>query len=81
MVVDEGGVELLLCQCVIDDASPMAKEWALLALRNLCEGCIGAHARIRGLQAQGVVRTEEMEAAGIDVRVDADTGKVRVVPQ
>lgn len=52
MVVDQGGVELLLCQCVIDDASPMAKEWALLALRNLCESCVGAHERIRALQVR-----------------------------
>ncbi len=50
VVVDEGGIEILLSQCVIDDASPMAKEWALLAIRNLCEGCTAAHERIKTLQ-------------------------------
>lgn len=33
-----GGVELVLSQCQMDKGSPLAREWALWAVRNLCEG-------------------------------------------
>lgn len=33
-----GGVELVLAQCQLDRQSPLAREWALWAVRNLCEG-------------------------------------------
>lgn len=33
-----GGVELVLAQCQLDWASPLAREWALWGVRNLCEG-------------------------------------------
>jgi hypothetical protein len=28
-------VELLLCQCQLDDDSPLTREWAMWAIRNL----------------------------------------------
>lgn len=33
-----GGVELILSQCQLDEHSPLAREWGLWAVRNLCEG-------------------------------------------
>ena len=33
-----GGVELVLAQCQLDRESPLAREWALWGVRNLCEG-------------------------------------------
>jgi len=33
-----GGVELVLAQCQLDRESPLAREWGLWAVRNLCEG-------------------------------------------
>lgn len=80
-VVALGGVELLLSQCSIDPASPMAKEWALLAVRNLTETCDTAHARIRSLTAQGVEQTEEMAAAGVRLEVDEASGKLKAVQE
>lgn len=34
-----GGLELLLAQTHLDDHSPLAREWALWGVRNLCESC------------------------------------------
>lgn len=52
-VLAVGGVELVLSQCQMDREAPLAREWALWAIRNLCEGNEAAQARPRG---QGCVR-------------------------
>ena len=44
-----GGVELVLSQCQMDRESPLAREWALWGVRNLCEG--NEAAQVRSLQA------------------------------
>lgn len=45
-----GGVELVLAQCQLDRNSPLAREWALWAVRNLCEG--NPAAQVSGRAAQ-----------------------------
>ena len=40
-----GGVELVLAQCQLDQHSPLAREWALWGVRNLCDGNAEAQAR------------------------------------
>jgi ataxin-10 len=40
-----GGVELVLAQCQVDYQSPLAREWALWGVRNLCEGNVQAQVR------------------------------------
>lgn len=42
-----GGVELVLAQCQLDRDSPLAREWALWGVRNLCEG--NPAAQVRGV--------------------------------
>lgn len=38
LVREEGFIPLLLAHCNIDEHNPLIREWALVALRNLCEG-------------------------------------------
>lgn len=46
----EGMVELVLAQCQVDDHSPLAREWGLFAVRNLCEVSAGIRDRISNLK-------------------------------
>lgn len=38
LVREEEFIPLLLAHCNVDDHNPLIREWALVALRNLCEG-------------------------------------------
>ena len=76
-----GGVELVLAQCQVDDASPLAREWGLWAVRNLCEGSDAAREAIRELRACAAVDSEELRQAGVRVSVDEGTGKLKVGPR
>ncbi|CAD7702377.1 unnamed protein product [Ostreobium quekettii] len=78
-VMGLGGLPLLLNQCRLDDASPMVNEWALWAVRNMCEGSAEAREFISGLQLQTVVDLPELAERGIKIEVDRDTGKLKVV--
>jgi len=49
-VASRGGVDLLLSQCRGDMSSPLSREWALWAVRNLCEGNPEAQAAIAELK-------------------------------
>ena len=57
-----GGVELVLAQCQVDGESPLAREWALWGVRNLCEG--NPAAQVRGLRCAG--RGRLACSAGVD---------------
>jgi hypothetical protein len=46
-VLQLGGVELLLSQCQLDEDSPLTREWALFAIRNLSIGNTDVQERIR----------------------------------
>lgn len=76
-----GGVELVLAQCQVDEASPLAREWGLWAVRNLCEGSAEARQAIAALEACEAVDSEELQRAGMRVSVDRSTGKVKVQPR
>ncbi|KAL4436610.1 hypothetical protein ABPG75_003749 [Micractinium tetrahymenae] len=73
-----GGVELVLAQCQLDRQSPLAREWALWAVRNLCEGNPEAQEAIRQLQLCTTVESEEMKRLGVKLELDEQTGKLRV---
>lgn len=47
-----GGVELVLSQCQMDREAPLAREWGLWAIRNLCEG--NEAAQVRWAERRGV---------------------------
>jgi Spinocerebellar ataxia type 10 protein domain len=54
-----GGVELVLAQCQLDRHSPLAREWALWGVRNLCEGNAQAQVRRAGHEAGPVGPLED----------------------
>ncbi|GMH42401.1 hypothetical protein BSKO_10320 [Bryopsis sp. KO-2023] len=78
MVLKLEGVPLLLNQCQVDDVSPLVREWAVWAIRNLCEDNLEIQNMVRGLEVQGVVKSEELDRLGIKIEVDRSTGKLRV---
>ncbi|GAB4823120.1 hypothetical protein N2152v2_010166 [Parachlorella kessleri] len=74
-----GGVELILTQCQMDRQSPLAREWALWGVRNLCEGNEAAQAAIRELQLCTALETEETRQLGVKLELDKSSGRLRVV--
>lgn len=73
-----GGVELVLAQCQVDEKSPLAREWALWAVRNLCEGSEAARDAIKELKACAALDSEELQRAGVKVTLDEESGKLKV---
>ncbi|EFN52144.1 hypothetical protein CHLNCDRAFT_27021 [Chlorella variabilis] len=74
-----GGVELVLAQCQLDRHSPLAREWALWGVRNLCEGNAQAQEAIRQLQLCTTVDNEELKRMGVRMELDEHSGKLRVI--
>jgi ataxin-10 len=52
-------------QCQLDDNSPLAREWGLWAVRNLCDGSMTAQHRIRQLEPVAPVDSPELRALGL----------------
>ncbi|DAZ96299.1 TPA: hypothetical protein N0F65_008332 [Lagenidium giganteum] len=80
LVREDGFLPLLLNLCNIDETNPMIREWALVALRNVCEGNEANQAYISALRPQGVDTANaqvDLERAGVDVQLD-EHGKVHV---
>lgn len=74
-----GGPVLVLAQCQPDRASPLSREWALWAVRNLCEGSEEACAALAELRACAAADSEELTRAGLALELDEQAGKPRVV--
>ena len=62
----------------VDEDSPLAREWALWGMRNLCEGNAAVQQDLAQLKAKSVVESQELEQAGIRLHIDHATGKVRM---
>ena len=73
-----GGIELLLSQSHLDEKNPYLREWVLLTIRNLTSNHVENQKRIADLQLQDVQNEAELREAGINVRLDPKTGKVKV---
>ena len=64
------------CVSQVDEKSPLTREWAVLATRNLCEGRSDIQAAISELQA--VTAGQSEESGGVELSLNAATGKVGV---
>ena len=71
----------LACYFQVDDESPLVREWALWAVRNLCEGDEGAREAISQLKARSIVQDAALQRAGLSVELDEATGRPRAVRQ
>ena len=61
----------------MDARHPMQREWALLAVRNMCMDNPDVQEEIASLKAVGVVAAPELAALGVRADLGPD-GKVRV---
>ena len=59
----------------MDNESPLVCEWALWAVRNLCEGDEGAREAISQLEVRSVVQDAALQRAGLSVQLDEATGR------
>ena len=66
-----GGIPLLLSCCATDFENPLAREWALMSVRNCCEGNIKNQEYIDSLKVQGVVQGMN----GVNIDINTTTGK------
>lgn len=64
-----GGLALVLSHCNVDSRNPYLREWALLAVRHLCEGNEANQRAITALRPQGTVQTEGLRAMGVEARL------------
>lgn len=62
----------------MDDGSPLVREWAVWAIRNLCEDNEEVQGMVAALKMQGVVNNDELDHLGIRIDFDNTTGKLRV---
>ncbi|GAX78856.1 hypothetical protein CEUSTIGMA_g6294.t1 [Chlamydomonas eustigma] len=76
-----GSVELILAQTQLDESSPVAREWALWAVRNLCAGSEEAQKRIQDLEVVSAINTPETRRMGIRLERDPITGKMKAVKE
>jgi ataxin-10 len=72
-------VELVMSNCAFVPDYPGVREWALWAVRNMCEGNEAVQERIKGLQGHAVMDDAELKTGGQHVLLDRGTGKFTVV--
>jgi hypothetical protein len=79
LVCAAGAVPLLLERFVHDDLNPFIREWAVVAVRNLCDAHAGCQAALAAIERlpQGVVPAADLAAAGLEVELDRATGRLR----
>lgn len=71
------GLLQILSLCNTDVSNPLRREFAILCLRNACEGNLSNQAYIESLVLQGVAQVDEQLAkAGMGVSFDPVSGKI-----
>jgi ataxin-10 len=78
-VLAVGGVELLLSNCNLDASAPVAREWALWSIRNMCSRNEVVQKYIAELQAVEAVPSTELAQLGKELQLDKMTHKLRLV--
>jgi hypothetical protein len=79
-VRESGGLHAVLSHSGYDVANPLIREWAILAIRNLCEGNERNQAAIAELNVQGVANERELRQT-LGVETTVVDGKVKVTRQ
>jgi ataxin-10 len=72
-------VSLLLNQCHIDHSNPYILQWAILAIRNLCEDNPANQQLIAQLETQGIAEAASQLEFGCEVEIGAD-GRLKLKP-
>lgn len=70
----EMDILLAVLNCTsVDARNPLIKEWSVLAIRNLCEGCAENQAIVRGLMKVG-----DVDNSAVLKEFDMDMGSMRI---
>lgn len=75
-----GGIPLILNCCNIDDKHPFLQQWALFAIRNLCEGNTAIQKEIAKLEKLGVADSPVLKSLGLTA-VENEQGKMQIEKQ
>nr|XP_039254959.1 ataxin-10-like [Styela clava] len=75
-----GGIPLILECCNIDDNNPFMQQWALFAIRNLCENNAANQTEIKKLEKLGMADSPVLRDMGIAAVQDKD-GNLRLEQQ
>lgn len=73
------GIALILDSCNMDARNPFIMQWAILAIRNICEDNYDCQAVIAGLNQQSTINSELLKEMGISVENDGKN-KIKIVP-
>ena len=77
-VRDLNGVPALLNSFHIDESSPFVRQWAVFALRNLCEDNLENQEAVAGIQLRGVEdRGGVLEEMGLEIELDGGKPRLR----
>ncbi len=75
---DIEGLLYVLSLCGTDIDHPLRREWAILCMRNACEGNLENQKCIEELTLQKVsVVNEQLTRSGLSVDFNSETGKIK----
>jgi len=72
------GIPLILDHTNHDDTNPYVREWAVMAIRNICEDNLENQKVIQGLKVQGPASTPLMDEMGVALEISPDGKSVNV---
>lgn len=71
----KGGIPLILESCKIDDDNPLIQQWAIFALRNLCQNNLENQAEVAKFEKVGIADSPVLKSMGLTV-VENEKGKM-----
>ncbi|GAB4861850.1 hypothetical protein Ancab_037106 [Ancistrocladus abbreviatus] len=75
----KNGILLLLQQCVVDEDNTFLREWGIWSVRNLLEDNAENQKVVADLELQGTVDVPEIAGLGLQVEVDPNTRRAKLV--
>ncbi|XP_071454738.1 ataxin-10 isoform X2 [Hetaerina americana] len=80
-VLELEAVPLILDCCNIDERNPFITQWAIMAIRNLCDGNHEVQNVIGGLKREGVVSNDLLKEMGLTLHDSGNPNeKISIVP-
>ena len=77
-VRDLNGIPAVLSSFNVDESSPFVRQWAVFALRNLCEDNLENQGVVAGIQLRGVTDREGvLEEMGLEIELDGGKPRLR----
>ncbi len=74
---EKGGLPVILSNCGTDFENPLVREYAIICLRNACEGNMENQAYVDSLKPQQILQDDVLASHGITVNLDPETGGIK----